>query len=41
MTAIGTEVSLYELDHRPTTIEHVRNRDQMYDDISEEVDSEE
>ena len=41
LTAIGTELSLYELDHRPTTIKHVRNKDQMYDDISEEVDSEE
>ena len=41
LTAAGVEVSLYELDHRPTTIEHVRNRDRMYDDISEEIDSEE
>ena len=41
LTAIGTEVSLYELDHRPTTIEHIRNRDRMYDEISSEIDSEE
>lgn len=41
LTAIGTGVSLYELDHRPTTIEHIRNRDTMYDDISDEIDSEE
>lgn len=41
LISIGTDVSLYELDHRPTTIELVRNRDRMYDDISEEIDSEE
>lgn len=39
LTAIGIDVSLYELDHRLTTIENVRNRDQMYDDISREIDS--
>ncbi len=41
LTAIGATVSLYELDHRTTTIERVRNRDRMYDEISEEVDVEE
>ena len=40
LTSIGTEVSLFELDHRPTTIELVRNRDRLYDGISEEIDSE-
>ena len=39
LTAIETEVSLYELDHRLTTIEHIRNRDRMYDEISDEIDS--
>lgn len=37
----GATVTLYELDHRPTTIENVRNRDAMYDEISTEVDAEE
>lgn len=41
LTAIGAEVSLYELNHRLTTIEHIRNRDRMYDEISAEIDSEE
>ena len=41
LTTVGAKVSLYELDHRPTTIEYVRNRDRMYDDISEEIDFEE
>lgn len=41
LTSVGTEVSLYELDHRSTTIERVRNRDRMYDDISSEIDDEE
>ena len=40
LTAIGTEVSLYELDHRPTTIELIRSRDRMYDEISQEIDME-
>ena len=40
LTTIGAEVSLYELNHRPTTIEYVRNRNQMYDEISDEIDSE-
>ncbi len=39
LTAIETKVSLYELDHRLTTIEHIRNRDRMYDEISDEIDS--
>lgn len=41
LTAIGNDISLYELDHRLTTIELVRNRDQMYDEISNEIDDEE
>lgn len=41
LTSKGVQVSLFELDHRPTTIELVRNRDHMYDEISEEIDSEE
>lgn len=40
LTAVGAKVSLFELDHRPTTIELIRNRDRMYDEISEEIDSE-
>ena len=36
-----TKVSLYELDDRPATIEMVRRRDQMYDQISSEIDAEE
>ncbi len=38
---IGTEVSLYELEDRPTTIDLVRNRDKMYDEISAEIDASE
>lgn len=37
----GAKVSLYELDHRPTTIELVRNLDQMYDEIGAEIEAEE
>jgi len=40
LTAAGVKVSVYELDHRTTTIEKVRNRDRMYDDISSEIDTE-
>lgn len=40
LVAEGVRVSLYELDHRATTIEKVRNRDRMYDGISAEIDSE-
>ena len=41
LIAAGATASLYELDHRPTTIEFVRNRDHMYDAISDEIDAEE
>lgn len=34
----GAKVSLYELDHRPTTIELLRNRASMYKDIAEDID---
>lgn len=40
LTKSGAAVSLYELDHRPATIELVRNRDAMYDEISAEIDAE-
>lgn len=40
LTAIGATVSLYELDHRPTTIDLVRNRSRMYGGISAEIDAE-
>lgn len=39
LTSIGATVSLYELDHRLTTIELVRNRDRMYDEISADVEA--
>lgn len=34
----SVKVSLYELDGRPTTIELLRNRNRMFDDISDEID---
>lgn len=40
LVAAGAEVSLYELDHRPTTIELIRNLDQMFDEIDAEVEAE-
>ena len=40
LIATGASISLYELDHRPTTIEFLRNRDRMYDEISKEIDLE-
>lgn len=39
LVELGTEVSLYELDHRPSTIELIRNRNHLYDEISDEIDS--
>ncbi|MDO4178515.1 MAG: hypothetical protein Q4D21_04915 [Phascolarctobacterium sp.] len=41
LTDLGVKVSLFELDHRPTTIGMLQNRDCMYDEISKEIDSEE
>lgn len=40
LIAVGAEVNLYELDNRETTIEQMRNRDQTYNEISDEIDSE-
>lgn len=41
LVSAGVQVSLFELDHRPTTIELVRNLDQMFDEIAAEVETEE
>lgn len=39
LTKVGTDVSLYELNNRPTTIDLIRNRDAMYDEISADIDA--
>lgn len=40
LTKLNVVTSLYELDNRLTTIENVRNRDTMYNEISDEIDAE-
>lgn len=40
LVVCNTEVALFELDNRETTIERMRNRDKTYDEISDEIDAE-
>lgn len=40
LTAAGISVALYDLNHRETTIEIMRNRNNTYDEISAEIDAE-
>lgn len=37
----GISAEIFELDDEPTTIEFLRNLDRTYDEVSDEIDSEE